>query len=114
MKLGDVAGIIEGKVVGGQSNIEKEINSAFASDLMSDVLTTEAEGLLLITGLANMQTIRTAEMAEIKGIVFVRNKKPTQEMIRVAEENQIVLIESASSMYLVSGKLYQAGVKALF
>jgi hypothetical protein len=48
---------------------------AFASDLMSDVLTLKNDNLVLITGLATLQTIRTAEMADINCIIFVRNKK---------------------------------------
>jgi predicted transcriptional regulator len=114
VKLGDVANIIGGTIVSAKDSTEKVINSAFASDLMSDVLTVDSEGLLLITGLANMQTIRTAEMADIAGIVFVRNKRPSQEMIRLADENQIVLIESSLSMFNVSGKLFEAGIKPLF
>lgn len=114
MKLSDVADIIGGKILNNADYIEKEVKCAFASDLMSDVLTIDTDGLLLITGLANMQTIRTAEMADIDGIVFVRNKKPTQEMIKLAEENNIVLIESPLSMFNVSGKLFQAGINPLF
>jgi hypothetical protein len=114
MKLGEVANIIGGKIVGGNSFTENDVSSAFASDLMSDVLTVDCEKLLLITGLANMQTIRTAEMADISGIVFVRSKKPSPEMIKLAEENNIVLIESSLSMFNVSGKLFQAGIKPLF
>lgn len=113
MKLSDVANIIGGRILNTEF-AEKEVRSAFASDLMSDVLTVDSDGLLLITGLANMQTIRTAEMAEIAGIVFVRNKKPSQEMIKLADENQIMLIESSLSMFNVSGKLFQAGIKPLF
>ncbi|NJK85425.1 MAG: hypothetical protein HC906_05115 [Bacteroidales bacterium] len=114
MKLGEVANVIGGKVVCGNGFTDKDVVSAFASDLMSDVLTLDTEGLLLITGLANMQTIRTAEMADIAGIVFVRNKKPSAEMVNLADELGIVLIESASSMFNVSGKLFQAGIKPLF
>ncbi len=50
---------------------------AFGSDLMSDVLTLEDHDLLLITGLANPQTIRTAEMADIKMIIIARGKEIT-------------------------------------
>ncbi|MBN2613734.1 MAG: hypothetical protein JXB00_19410 [Bacteroidales bacterium] len=114
MKIGEVARLINGKIVSGNLHSGKEVNHAFASDLMSDVLTLDSADILLITGLANMQTIRTAEMADISGIVFVRNKKPTKEMIDLAEESNIVLIESASSMFNVCGQLHHAGIKPLF
>jgi hypothetical protein len=48
------------------------VQCAFASDLMSDVLTLDCNGVLLVTGLCNMQTIRTAEMADVSCILFVR------------------------------------------
>ena len=50
--------------------------------LMSDVLTVEADDAVLITGLANIQAIRTAEMADISCILFVRDKEITPNMIR--------------------------------
>ena len=70
--------------------------------------------LLLITGLCNMQTIRTAEMSDIKVILFVRDKKTTDEMIELAEENEMVLIETSLSMYRTSGILFNLGIQPLY
>lgn len=86
----------------------------FASDLMSDVLRREEEGLLLLTGLANLQTLRTAEMADISCIIFVRDKKATEQMISLAREHDIVLMECAYSLFKTAGLLYQAGLKPVF
>ncbi len=86
----------------------------FASDLMSDVLTQSNDHVLLITGLANMQTIRTAEMSDINCVVFARNKKATPEMIELAKESDIVLIACRYSLFRTCGLLYQAGVKPIF
>ena len=88
--------------------------SAFASDLMSDVLTLDTENLILITGLTNLQAIRTAEMADIPAIVFVRNKKANQEMLEVAIENGMCILESPYSLFKSSGLLYQAGLKPIY
>lgn len=87
---------------------------AFASDLMSDVLTTQTDGMLLLTGLSNLQTIRTAEMSDVQGIVIVRGKEITPDMIELAEENEIVLFACKNSLYKVSGILYEKGLKPLF
>ncbi|MFO7657183.1 MAG: hypothetical protein R6W78_08955 [Bacteroidales bacterium] len=114
MKIDEVAKLINGKIVSGTAYSDKELSHAFASDLMSDVLTLDSADILLITGLTNMQTIRTAEMADIAAIAFVRNKKPTKEMIELAKEGNIVLIESPSSMFNVCGQLHHAGIKPLF
>lgn len=91
------------------------VNLVFASDLMSDVLTVkDADDILLMTGLCNLQTIRTCEMAEIRVVLFVRGKKVTDEMKELAEENDMLLIETDFSLYRCSGILYQSGLQALY
>lgn len=105
-----------GKIVCGLNHIDDglTVNYAFSSDLMSDVLTVDSDGLLLITGLTNLQTIRTAEMSDISVILFVRNKKVSKEMIELADELNMILMECSRSMYAASGILYKAGLKEVF
>ena len=91
-----------------------DIEYAFASDLMSDVLTVEKENLVLITGLANLQTIRTSEMSEISCIILARDKRSGKEMIALAKENNMVLVESPHSVFHISGVLFNAGIKSIY
>ncbi|MDI3526449.1 MAG: hypothetical protein PWR03_632 [Tenuifilum sp.] len=114
MKLKELADLIEGNVVCCPDGLEQDVEFAFASDLMSDVLTVSKDRLVLITGLANMQAVRTAEMADILAVVFVRGKTISQDMIRLAEENGIVLIESPYTMFRASGVLYGKGLKPVY
>lgn len=114
MKLKEVASIIEGKVLCCKDKLDQEVEFAFSSDLMSDVLTIETDGMVLLTGLANVQAIRTAEMSDIQCVVIVRNKAVTPEMVELAEESGIVLIECKSSMFKTSGLLFQNGLKPIF
>ena len=71
MKIQQIQQITEATIVCGTEQQDRVTTCAFASDLMSDVLTLDCSGVLLITGLCNLQTIRTAEMAEIAYILFV-------------------------------------------
>jgi len=114
MKLREVVLLLGANVVSGEKELDREIEFAFSSDLMSDVLTLKSDNLLLVTGLANVQTIRTAEMSDINNIIFVRNKKVTDEMVTLAIENEMVLIECEYSMFKTSGLLYQAGILPLY
>lgn len=114
MKIKNIVEILDGKVVAGEQFLDKEVCFGFASDLMSDVLTLDSEQLVLITGLNNLQTIRTAEMADIECIVFVRNKKILPPMVELALENETVLIECRFSMFNTIGKLYEAGLKPVY
>jgi predicted transcriptional regulator len=108
--LAEVLSIIEGKVISTKVDLSKEVAMACGADLMSDVLAFTHAGTLLMTGLTNPQVVRTAEMAGIAGIVFVRGKLPPVETIRLAEEKGIPLLASKYTMYETCGRLYQAGL----
>lgn len=81
---------------------------------MSDVLKIDESNLVLLTGLCNLQTIRTVEMADIEYILFVRNKKPTKEMINLAKENNITMLATKFSMFKASAILVEAGLKPVY
>lgn len=106
--------VTEALLISNEIDIDLKVNKGFASDLMSDVLKIDESDLLLLTGLCNLQTIRTAEMSDINFILFVRNKKPTQKMINLANENNITLLTSSFSMFKTSGLLYEAGLKSVY
>ena len=110
MKLGDVLSIIEGKAISKDIDPDMEINMGCGADLMSDVLSFTHEGTLLMSGLTNPQVVRTAEVAGIKAIVFVRGKVPPEETIALAEERGIPLLASKYTMFETCGKLYKAGL----
>lgn len=114
MIIREIGNIINAKVRCGKEFLDEDISFAFASDLMSDVLTLNSESMLLITGLANVQSIRTAEMSDIRCIIYVRGKKVSPEMIAIAEENEMVLLECEYSMFRTCGLIYKTGVKPVF
>jgi len=114
MTATEITGIINGKVICCGDKLTTSFEYAFASDLMSDVLTVEKDNLILITGLANLQTIRTAEMSDISCIIFARDKKIGNEIISLAKENSIMLIESPHSVFHIAGELYKAGIKPIY
>ena len=114
MTIREIASILDARILCGAHRQDEQIEVAFASDLMSDVLTLKNEHVLLITGLANLQTIRTAEMADINCVIFARNKVVTQEMLELAEENELVVLACRYSVFKTSGLLYAAGVKPIF
>lgn len=110
MKINDVIRILDGELLVEGAIPELEIDSACGSDLMSDAMAFDKENVMLLTGLVNPQVIRTAEMLDIKVIVFVRGKKPDQYMLELAREKGIAVITTGNPMYVACGKLYCAGI----
>lgn len=114
MKLKEIAAVLHATISCGAERIEDQVEMGYSSDLMSDVLTLDTDNLVLITGMVNLQAIRTAEMADIRAIVFVRNKKASQSMIDLASENGMCILESPYSLFKSSGLLFQAGLKPIY
>ena len=114
MKIEDIVKLLNAKVITGSNKLDEEVLYGFASDLLSDVLTVDSDRLVLLTGMANLQTIRTAEMSDIICIVFVRDKKITPEMIELATENGIVTIESPFSLFRAISVLHDNGLQSVF
>ena len=110
MNLKDIVRVIEGRILTKQPAPDMEIPSCGASDLMSDALSFMKPGSLLLTGLVHPQSVRTAEMADLAAIVFVRGKSPGPDVIDLADKLGIPLIASPFGMYEICGRLYKAGL----
>lgn len=113
MKIYDVKKVLSAEVLCGENLIDNEVSYAFGSDLMSDVLAFVKGKTLLLTGLTNQQVVRTAEMADLSAIVFVRGKRPGEDIIELAKEKDIVLLTTRDTMYTASGKLYSKGLEGV-
>lgn len=110
MKIYDAQEALEAELLTDATG-EVEILSACGADLMSDVMAFVKDQVLLLTGLINVQVIRTAILMDIQAICFVRGKTPNQEMIEMAKENNIVLLKTKLPLFIACGKLYEAGIK---
>ena len=107
MTLGEMKDILGAEVMVGSECLDIEIRDAFAADLLSDVLAFAKEGTLLITGITNPQVVRTAEMLELVGIVFVRGKKPDAEAMKLAQIKKVPLLSTRYIMFETCGRLFE-------
>jgi len=112
MTLGCAAKIIDAEVLVGKDKLDQEIKSVCGSDMMSEVLAFTAEKSVLLTGLCNMQVLRTADMLDLMCLVFIRGKEPTPEMLQMAAEDGRVVMRTRLGMFSACGKLYQAGASS--
>ena len=112
MNLLDVQKILQAEVlVGAERLATTEVISGCGSDLMSDVLAFTKKKTLLLTGLINPQVIRTAEIAELEGIVFVRGKRPSLEVIELAKSKNLALLFTTYPLFESCGLLFAAGLE---
>ncbi len=111
MKISEIKSLLGAGVLCGEDKLENDVFSACGSDMMSDVLAFVKDQALLLTGLVNEQVIRTAAMMDMKCVVLVRKKIPTDEMIELAKSNGIVLMTTNYRLYEACGILYASGLR---
>ncbi|UCC41854.1 MAG: hypothetical protein JSV96_14895 [Candidatus Aminicenantes bacterium] len=113
MTLKEIKELLKAEVIHGEENLDLEVTSAGGSDLMSDVLAFGKPGILLLTGLSNAQSVRTANIIDAKAIVYVRGKKPDKAGIEIAREQGIPLLSTKYMMYTACGLLFSHGLQGV-
>ena len=110
MTVKEIADILQARFLCCEEEGGRQINSAFASDMMSDVLAFVTEDTLLLTGLINSQSVRTAEMLDLPALVFVRGKNPHQDAVERAKMIGMPALTTQMTMYEACGRLFAAGL----
>jgi predicted transcriptional regulator len=110
MTLKEIKELLQAEVIVGIDSLDLEIEFAGGSDLMSDVLAFSKPGILLLTGLSNAQSVRTANIIDAKAIVYVRGKKPDKMGIEEAREKGIPLLSTKYMMFTACGLLFCHGL----
>ena len=110
MTIREAKELVHATLLCGEDKLDEEVHSACGSDMMSDVLAFVKDQAVLLTGLINPQVVRTAMMMDMRCLVLVRNKRPTEEMKRLASENHIAMLSTPFGMYDACGRLYANGL----
>jgi predicted transcriptional regulator len=113
MKLSEIAQALEATVLAGHDKLGMDIQRCGASDLMSDILAGAAEGSILVTGLTTVQAIRTASIAGVGAVVFVRGKTPSPEVVAVAIDQGVPILSTPCSMFVACGRLHSLQLTGL-
>ena len=110
MRLGEIRKELDAELVGLDDFDSVEVNSCYASDLISDVLNFQGVNPLFLTGLTNAQVIQTAEILDVVAICIVRDKEPQAETLKLAEKRKFPLLKTKLTMYEACGRLHGMGL----
>ncbi len=121
MKLKQIRQILDAKIAHDEAHgdvpalaalMDIELSeTAYASDMMSDVLAFVTDQTILITGLVNEQVIRTAAMLDMQCVILVCGKQPSEDMLKLAQQNEIVILTTAFNLYEACGQLFSNGLR---
>lgn len=99
MKIGVLRDALEASIIEGKDKLGSTFKHVYASDLMSDVLAFGKSDSILLTGLATRQAVISAHMAEFRGVVFIRGKKPKDDSKKFAQDYSMFLFSTRLDMY---------------
>jgi len=111
MKISDIVRTLGLEVVSGDEPPEGEVTGGYAGDLLSDVLANSEKGYVWITLQIHQNIIAVASSKELSGIIIVNGRKPEEETLMRATEEQIPVMISNLLTYEVAGRLYEMGIK---
>jgi predicted transcriptional regulator len=112
MTLGQIKQLLDCEVISGEELLETDVANCFAADLMSDVLAFSRSGALLVTGLASIQSVHTADVADLKAILYIHDKRPAPAVVDLARRQHIPLLTTRRFMFETCGLLLAHGLEA--
>jgi hypothetical protein len=114
LTLREVVAILAAEVHHTSSQqLDTVIQTARASDLMSDILFDDMVPDILLTRLCNAQVVRTASVFGIAAVVMVRSHDINMKIVELAKEENIVLLATQGTLFTSCGKLYARGVRGV-
>ena len=113
MKLSEIRDVLKAEVLAGEDQLDKIIVGAGGADLMDDVLATVAEHAVLLTGLMSDEVISTAKISGVGAVVFVRGKRPKEDIVKLAKSHNLPVLLTRYSLFIASGRLYMNGLRGL-
>jgi len=113
MKLYEIQNILDATILTGGDRLDLTVVGAGGADLMADVLSAVAQDAVLLTGLTTEHVLRTAKIAEVAAVVFVRGKKPDAPVLELAKSYQLPCLLTKYSLFVASGRLYVNGLRGL-
>lgn len=113
MKISEIRDILKADVACGEEHLDRTVVSGGAADRMEDILSALAEDSVLLTGLTTDHVLRTAKVAGVGAIVFVRQKKPAADLVELAASIDMPILLTRYSMFVSCGRLYMNGLRGL-
>jgi predicted transcriptional regulator len=113
MKISEIRDILKAEVLVGDDRMDESVVAGGGADLMADVLSAVAKGAVLLTGLTTEHVLRTAKVAGVALVVFVRGKRPDEPVLELARSYKMPVMLTKYSLFVASGRLYMNGLRGL-
>ena len=88
--------------------VDGEVEAAYTSDLLSDVMAHAHDADVLITIQAHNNTVAVASLAGIKGIVICNDRPVPGDMLASAAKENIAIFRTSKNQFQTSAEVAEA------
>jgi len=106
MKLKEIVENLQLQVLVGQDRLDTEVTGGYTSDLLSDVMANSKGKNLWITLQTHENIVAVAKLRDLAGIIIINNRRPDEETLKRAKDEQVTLLASGETAFSITGKLY--------
>jgi serine kinase of HPr protein (carbohydrate metabolism regulator) len=106
MKLKEIIEKLQLQVLAGQDPLDTEVTGGYTSDLLSDVMANSKVKNLWVTLQTHENIVAVAKLKDLAGIIIINNRKPDEETLKRAKDEQVTVLASGETAFSITGKLY--------
>src|SRR4030042_450321 len=105
MKVKEIVEKLQLQALTGQDRLETEVTGGDGSELLSDVIANAKRANLWITLQTHQNIIAVAKLRDLAGIIIINNRKPDEETLQRAKEENVPLLCTAETAFKITGQL---------
>ncbi len=95
------------EVFAGATNLNREVEGGYTSDLLSDVMGNADAGYVWITLQTHKNVMAIASLKELSAVILVKGNEPDADTIELSNQEEVPLLGTKLEAFEISGKLYQ-------
>lgn len=107
MKVCDIKEKLNLTLFCGSKGLDREVQSGYVSDLLSDVMGNATEGAVWVTLQTHKNIMAVASLKDLAAVILVKGCHPDEATITQSEEEGIPVLGTTLETFELAGRLYQ-------
>lgn len=92
-------------------DLQEMVETAFVSDLLSNVMATCPGNCLWVTAQCHANVIGVASLLDMQAVLLAGGAAPSPQVLAKAKEVGVTVLMSQEDVFSITGKLYQLGIR---
>jgi predicted transcriptional regulator len=106
MLVKDIVNKLNLTVFSGKDGLNKEVNNAYVSDLLSDVMGNAEKDSIWITLQTHKNIMAIASLKELSAVILVKGLKPAEDTAQQSNTEGIPILGTDKNTFEIAGELY--------